>query len=44
MTAAELIRDINRHSGDVTVDGHDVNLIAPQSLSTDLVDRLCTTT
>ncbi|HKH19378.1 MAG TPA: hypothetical protein VKB53_00450 [Gammaproteobacteria bacterium] len=42
MSAAELIRDIHRHGGDVTVDGDDLNLTATQPLSPDLLHQLRT--
>jgi hypothetical protein len=40
MKAAELIREIHRHGGDVTVDGNDLSLTAPQPLPTGLLNQL----
>ncbi|MDQ4147514.1 MAG: hypothetical protein M3120_07505, partial [Pseudomonadota bacterium] len=40
MTVAELIREIQRHGGDVIVDGDDLHLSAPQPLSGDLLNQI----
>jgi hypothetical protein len=40
MTAAELIRGIHRHGGDVALDGDDLNLSAPQPFSADLLHQV----
>jgi len=42
MTAADLIGDVHQHGGDVTVDGDDLTLSAPQPLPADLVDQVRT--
>src|SRR5215218_6887411 len=42
MSAAELMRDIHRHGGDVTVEGDDLKLTATQPLPTDLLNELRT--
>lgn len=42
MTAAEIIRELHHHGGNVIVDGHELALTAPRPLPTGLVCELRT--